>query len=383
MNKITSSSIIYLFSLFFALSFLSCESKQIKEINIGYIGPLSVRATDLGIDPSNAMQMAVDEYNANRLESEPKVNLFIEDGKWNPENAVPAYNNLRDAHKINVLFVSNTDATVSVQDLVLQDHVILVNPLNNDELLSSLNKNTFKIAKSTEQANGLIAGRIKELGLKKVALFQYPNDYMTRASNEVKNRLDSYEIASKTIPIAVDQTSFTEHLIQLKAEQYDAYAFFGYKELGFAMKEARDLDITAPFFGSTVLLDPAFYKNSEGAIQGTEFPFFTPTDGNYILAHEFLTRFENTFSKKPASYWPTMQAYDAMNLILSKVKTINAKKDKDTTFDDWLREALYSVNYYQGICGNIAINKNGASKGIYFSLYQYGTQDDPVVKTKR
>lgn len=78
-----------------------------------------------------------------------------------------------------------------------------------------------------------------------------------------------------------------------------------------------------------------------------------------------------------------MQAYDATNLVLSRVRTINQSKDVDSSFDDWLRESLLKVNYYQGICGNIAIKKEGGSKGIYFSLYKYDSKENPIVKVKR
>ena len=374
---------MFIVSMFILIGFCSCESETVKEINIGYIGPLSVRATDLGIGPSNAMQLAVEEYNANRLENEPKLNLFIEDDKWDPENAIPAYNKLRKEHNIGIVFIGNTNSTFKLQDLILKDQVILINPLNSGNLIDSFNKNTFRIAKSTEQTNGLIAYRIIELGLKKVALFKFPNNYMSQATKEVKSILKDSKVAIKIIPVEVGQTSFKPLLLELQKDQYDAYAFFGYRELGFAMKEARELGITAPFYGSTVLLDPEFYNTSDGTITGTEYPFFTPSDGNYILALEFLSRYENKFSKKPTSYWPTAQAYDALNIIINQVKTINTLKDKSTPFDEWLRNALHRVNYYQGVCGNIAISENGASKGIYFTLYNYESKENPIVKVKR
>ena len=107
MKKMKSVPTMFIVSMFILIGFCSCESETVKEINIGYIGPLSVRATDLGIGPSNAMQLAVEEYNANRLENEPKLNLFIEDDKWDPENAIPAYNKLRKEHNIGIVFIGS------------------------------------------------------------------------------------------------------------------------------------------------------------------------------------------------------------------------------------------------------------------------------------
>lgn len=365
------------------IGFGSCDIEKTEEINIGYIGPLTVRATSLGVAPSNAMQMAIEQYNANRLKGEPKVNLFVEDDKWEKENAIPAYEKLRKKHNIDVLYISNTDGTVAVQNRVLKDKVILVNPLNNNRLFSVLNKNSFNIAKSTEEVNGLIAIRLIELRHKKVVLFQYPNNFMSRGAKEVKRLLDEANVELKIIVVEKEKTNFTEELNELQKDNYGAYVFFGYNEFGFAMKQARDLGITAPFFGSSVIFDPLFYENSEGEIVNTEFPFFTLEDGNYALANEFLKAYENKFGETPSLIWPAMQAYDAMNLVLSQLRTINKTKKKELFFDDWLREALYKVDYYQGVCGNIAITESGSSKGIYFSLYNYKSKENSLVKVKR
>ena len=362
---------------------MGCDAKKINEINIGYIAPLSVRATDLGVAPANAMKLAVEKYNSNRLANQPKVNLHIKDGKWDKENAVSAYDELKKNHNIDILYISNTDGTLALQEKILKDRVILVNPLNNGDIFSSLNKNTFNIAKSTEESNGLIATRLIELKHKKVVLFQYPNNFMSRASKEVKRLLDESKVEIKIIVVEKENTDFIEQLKKLQKQNYDAYIFFGYNEFGYAMKQARDLNITAPFFGAASLLDFKFYENSQGEIIGTEFPFFTPSDGNNVLANEFLKAYANKFGKKPSSVWPPMQAYDAINTVLSQLKTINTSKDKDQYFDDWLREKMYNIVYYQGVCGNIAITENGTSKGIYFSLYNYQSKDKPFEKVKR
>ncbi len=368
------------------LSFISiitgCNNTEVKEINIGYIAPMSTRATDLGIAPSKAMQLAIEEYNSSKNKNQPKINLFIEDDKWEKSLALPAYEKLRKEHNIDVVFISNTDGTVELQDKILEDGVIAVNPLNNDKLLSSLNKNTFKIAKSTEEAHKALGIRIIELGLKKVIILYYPNDFMSVGGNAIKNILTENGVEYEIIKTEKDQTDFTEILKNSKEKEADAYVFLGYKNFGFAMKQARDLEIQASFFGSTTLLDPDFFSNSEGAIVGTECTFFTPLDGNYILASEFLQDYKMKFGEEPFSIWPPMQAYDAMNIVINEIKNINEDKSKEESQVDWLRNRLLNVKYYQGVCGNISIKEDGSSRGIYFSLYKVES-DGKLIKIKR
>ncbi|WP_034917502.1 ABC transporter substrate-binding protein [Gillisia sp. CAL575] len=368
------------------LSFISiitgCNNTEVKEINIGYIAPMSTRATDLGIAPSKAMQLAIGEYNSSKTKDQPKINFFIEDDKWEKSLALPAYEKLRKEHNIDVVFISNTDGTVELQDKILEDGVIAVNPLNNDKLLSSLNKNTFKIAKSTEEAHKALGIRIIELGLKKVIILHYPNNFMSVGGNAIKNILTENGVENEVIKTEKDQIDFTEILKKAKEKKADAYVFLGYKNFGFAMKQARDLEIKASFFGSTTLLDPDFFSNSEGAIVGTECTFFTPLDGNYILASDFLQDYKKKFGEEPFSIWPPMQAYDAMNIVINEIKKVNEDKTKEQSQVDWLRNRLLNVKYYQGVCGNISIKEDGSSRGIYFSLYKVES-DGKLLKIKR
>lgn len=351
-------------------------SKKIETINIGFIGPLSKRAIDLGVGPAKSLELAVKQYNNNKSADAPTVNLFIEDDEWEKDKAIPAYDKLRSEHNIKVLFISNTGGTIALQDKIEADGVILINQLNSDKLLSGLNRNTFKIAKRTEEANEIIGARIAQLNLKKALIYHFPNDFMTRASKAIKSALDDYNIYSETITIKKGQVDFTSSLQKAKKDSIDAIAFLGYRNFGFAMKQARDLGIKAKFFGSTTLFDPMFYDNSEGAIVGTECTYFTEKDGNTSLANTFLSDYTNLHGKSPNSVWPAMQAYDAGNIVLNILSKVNSDIEEEQ-FVDWLRAKLHRVTHYKGVCGNISIGPDGASKGIYFSIYKYADKMVP------
>jgi branched-chain amino acid transport system substrate-binding protein len=359
------------FSIFLAL-LIGCQEKEMT-INVGYIGPLTTRATDLGIAPAKALELAVEQYNKNSRGKEPKIKLFVEDDKWEESNALIAYNKLKKEHKIKILFISNTDGTIAISKKAKEDKVIVINPCNNDEILNKLNNNIFKIAKSTEETHSIIAYRIIDLDLKKVIIMHYPNDFMTLGSNTCKEILTKNGIENTVVTFKKDKVDFVNELKQYKDEGYDAFVFFGYKEYGFAMKQARELGIDAKFFGSTVLLQEDYYKNSAGAINGTEFIFFTPETGNFVLAQDFLNAYHLKYNEKPFSIWPPMQAYDAGNLVFTQLKKYNST-DTTEEFDDWLRNKLLNVRYYEGVCGNISINPNGSSSGIYFSLFEYNSK---------
>jgi ABC-type branched-subunit amino acid transport system substrate-binding protein len=140
-----------LLSLFISILLTACSGEKVESINVGFIGPLSKRAIDLGKGPAKALEIAVKNYNDSKSDDAPSINLFIEDDQWEKSNAVPLYDKLRKEHNIQVLFISNTGGTVALQNKIINDGVILINQINSDKTLSALNRNTFKIAKRTEE----------------------------------------------------------------------------------------------------------------------------------------------------------------------------------------------------------------------------------------
>ncbi|SFT36714.1 ABC-type branched-chain amino acid transport system, substrate-binding protein [Lishizhenia tianjinensis] len=349
---------------------VSCTEERINEVHIGFIGPQTARATNLGIAPGQAMQLAIKQYNTSRKEGEPKLILHLADDQWDASRSVPLYNQLRTEFDIDAVFISNSNGTIALKDHLLKDNLIAINPLNNDEELRENTNNTYFIAKRTEQANKVIANRLLQLGKKKVAIFRPDYNFFVVAAQTIKDELAPRGIQVDIIPTKLNQRDYTLELSMLKDEGIEAYGFFGYVELGFAMRQARDLGITAPFFGCTEVLDEKFYTYSEGAISGIEFSYFTRLDGNPTLANEFFENFRLEYGQTPPSDWPPMQAYDAMNIFISCIRDINDLGLSKNELTNHLNNKLQNIKNYAGICGFLNMNTNKSIQGINFNLYQ-------------
>lgn len=348
----------------------SCSEKNIDVVKIGFIAPQSERLTNLGIAPANAMNLAINIYNKTRTENEPKIELYVEDDKWNDKLSVPLYTKLKKEKGIDLLFISNSNGTLAIQNEIARDNTIAINPLNNDTYLRNNTKNTFFIAKSTEQANLEIANRIDELNLERIVIFHPPYNFYGVAASTVKKELETKGKEVQIIETTVGQKDYRDYLKLLKEEACQAYCFFGYPEYGFAMKQARDMGIEEPFFGCTEIQDEDFFKYSESQIIGTEFSHFTRIDGNEALANVFFENYKNEYSKEPNSEWPPMQAYDAMNVVISVLRQINEEKVTKADFSSWFKSKMSEVQNYPGVCGNLSMEKNNSVSGIDFTMYK-------------
>ncbi|MDB4297448.1 ABC transporter substrate-binding protein [Flavobacteriaceae bacterium] len=355
---------------YLSLIFIACEKQKIEEVNIGGILPLSTKMSFMGLGPSKAMLMAVDEYNLTKKPEEPLVNIYFEDGEWDVDKGVESYKKLKKEHDVDVLFLNNTEATIALNSTFEVDKTPIVNSLNNDKSLNDLSDCVFRIAKDSKEAHSLIGIRISELGFERVGLLYHSNEIMEVGLGIIEEILHDRGVETKSFKSKANNKGLGKLLTEWKNDDIEAYVFLGFLHYGFIVKKARDIGITAPFFGSLSMSRKGFFENSKGELQGSECIGFSVMDGNYLLAHKFLKKFKQEFKSEPESLYATMQAYDAVNIVLNNLRNVNKEGVSKKELSFWLKNKMYQVKNYQGVCGNLSMLENGAIRGIYCSLYR-------------
>ena len=88
-----------------------------------------------------------------------------------------------------------------------------------------------------------------------------------------------------------------------------------------------------------------------------------------------LSEYKNRFGETPVSVWPVLQAYDAMNMVLESLETIDFNSNnREKSFSE-INQKLKNIEYYKGCTGNLRMGKGQAVKGIYFSMYEYVSEN--------
>lgn len=339
---------------------------------IGWIGPLSGPVSVLGVDNLNAVKLAFDEYEKHKGKNDPDIKLSVIDDKYVPGHLVPettieAYKKMVAADHPKAIFLTMYSGLVAVAPNALKDEVVLIDPIDNDQYLSTLNHNIFLIAKETEGLAGIDAEAIIDQGKTNTLVIYYVGDnFMPTLAKTVEENLKSNGNKVTLIGYKDGTTDFRPFLEKGKADGVDSYVLFGYQEIGFVMKQAREMGISAPFYAVNVITDPKLQENSGGTFNNTYFSHFTSLDGNRVLADEFLNKYVEHYNKKPILEWTAMQGYDAANILINAIKNAS---HQEGNFTDNLRAALLHTNNFEGVTGNISISPSGASRGIYPSLY--------------
>ncbi|MDB4297329.1 ABC transporter substrate-binding protein [Flavobacteriaceae bacterium] len=345
-----------------------------EEINIGCVLPFYNSANSFGIETKNALLLAVSEYNEQRQGNEPKVNLVFKNGKWSriQKEVNEQYFDLKKNHNTDIIFLISNSGTFFLNDIFNKSdsETIVVNPLYNYTENDNLHRNIFSISPLVDETNDVISNYIKKEGLKNIEIYQIDNHTWITSSLSVKSLLAEEGIASSIETISRDYDKNSYLLDRILNSKSDAFVFFGNSNAYKLIKELRKQGFKKPiFFGNNLYRHRSKDTHKYVDLGNTMFTYFSPTDGNLKLAEDFLMKYKTKYKEDSKLQWVTMQSYDAMNIILSKLKIVNNNEVKKASFISWLRGELYAVNNYKGVSGDITITESGGAKGIKYSLY--------------
>jgi len=336
------------------------------EIRIGWIGTVSEGQRKYFHDQEslNAVLLAVESYNR-RVTSSFRVKLLVEGIDEDASGIQSTYENMV-SQNIKVLLVNHYEGTILLAERAKQDDIILVNSAHNDHHLESLNENVFLIGKRTEDLSGLIADDIIYRELSKI-LFVYSeqDNFMKRIAEETEDVCMKTGLQCAFKPYQVLPDNFLDLVPESELRQFHSFAFLGGDETGHAMKAVKEIFPFAPIY--SVGVSEKLIQNAGKATAGLFYVGFTASDANREMTKEFTVRYFTKFKSYPAMFWKTLQAYDAINIILYSLNTVESGEGKLT---DGLKTRLSSIENFNGVTGFITMLPEGSSRGVYWNLYQ-------------
>ena len=121
-----------------------------EPFTIGWIGPLTGDAAFLGVDSVDVAKRTFAAVSANEKLHGREVRFVAEDDQYQAAKTISAYKKLVQIDHAKVIFIITYGGMIAVAPLAEKDNVLLINPLDCDEELAALPKNSFCVAKKTE-----------------------------------------------------------------------------------------------------------------------------------------------------------------------------------------------------------------------------------------
>ncbi len=328
------------------------EPAGLKEIRIGYLGPLegSVMVPQ-GIQMLQGAQLAVEEANKKGgYKGIPfKIMEHNDVGLWGAAaNKVVAMN---DEHVWAFLGSIDDINTHVALRMTLKLEIPMVNSGDPDPTLTETRIPWMirVIGDDRQSCYALSEYIYKVKKLKRVAVLRVDNRYGRVGIKEFREaaRRMNHPLVLE-IRYAEGDTTFTPQIQRIIDSEPDAVLLWGNaKETALALKQMRKMGMNAPVFGSDRLMSPEFLKIAGKDAEGV----VTTCQYNPNLDNPKLKAFQKNYKKRFGmdSDVFAAHAYDGMNIIIDAIKKagLNRAKIRDVLTD------MKTFQGYEGVAGKI------------------------------
>jgi len=356
----TFLSVIALLSVV-ALVALPAGAADPKSYKIGTILAMTGAGAFYGKVMSQGAQLAMEELNAKGGVDGVKFELVVEDHKsGQPKEAVSAINKLANIDKVPFILTSYSSPTLAILPIANEHKVMLLNGGGVSPKLVNASPFLFhNRVLANYQALGVVE-RAKEQGLKKMAMLHWNDD----AGNGVRDfivpiwkKMGGTAVADEAHPVGA--TDFTTQIAKIKQAQPDFVAMWTWgKDLGIAIKQARDLGLNVPIKAIDYTPDAA--KIAGPAIEGQEYvtDYFDP-QGQDKWTRDFAAAYKKKYGEEPEIY--AANYYEGV-YILAELIRVAKKKGGDYWKGDRLRDALLEIRRFPSVYGGtVDFQEDGTS----------------------
>jgi branched-chain amino acid transport system substrate-binding protein len=332
-------------------------------IKIGFEGPLSGDNAQLGINEVNAVQLAVDQANANNTYGF-KVALVKSDDVGDPAKAPTAATALQqDPAILGVIGPSFSGATKAVGASYDAAGLVLISPSATNPTLTTLGFKSFHRVVPPDSLEGKEAGDYLAKKAKKVFVVDDLSDYGKGAADAVEAELKAKGVASERQGVDAKTTDYSVIAHQVQASGDDALFYGGYDTQ--AAQFAKALK-AAGFTGLTMTGNGGkSSKFTEGAADAGDNWLFSCGCLDATVApqaKDFSAAYNAAFKTDPSTYSP--EAYDATNAMLTAIKAAGASPTRAKVF------AAVNALDFKGITTEIKFEPSGEVSAQVINLYQ-------------
>lgn len=333
-----------------------CKSGP-KEIVIGFCGPLTGGSSFLGQTGQKAVQLAVDEVNAAGGIDGKQIRVVYENDQSTPADGLAAINKLIDQDKaVAIIGPFNSSVTLAILDTIETKQVPILTTATNTKICTQGKKYVFRCTfDNRAQGIGLANYVLDDIGLKKIAVLYPTDDFGT----ELRTFFVDTATGKPGVEIVADQgynsgtTDFYGILTGIKPLNPEAIILCGFVEdSAQIMRQARELGVTARFFGYGGLADDTLQGLAGAACEGLT--MVTTFEPNYPLnqvGKDLVTKYKAKFGEDANSY--SGESYGAIQTLIEALKTIK------TIDGPSIRDAIAATNNLEVPIGNMAFDETG------------------------
>ncbi|MEK7067560.1 MAG: ABC transporter substrate-binding protein, partial [Patescibacteria group bacterium] len=338
---------------------------------------LSGKFAFYGEDMRNALELAREE-----LLKIYKLSLEIvyEDSAAEAKLASAAAKKLIEIDRVPIIIGGpGSTANLAVAPLMESTQTLFL-PVSANPKLNEAGEYIFKLHPDYDGEITRMSRYLYERGFRKPAVLYdsssdtqiFAKDFFSREFSRLGGEVAATEGSDSQVV-----SDFRSQLIKLKQAKPDALYFFLIEKVaGQAVRQAREMGLSQPIFGTTAFASPEFFTTAGKVAEGvmiTDQPFACQ---GKLLMRDYCARYKQKFpGRQPTQYGA--HAFDAAQIIIKIAREADFDKEK-------IRQGLLAVKGYHGVSGEFSFDAEGniRDKDFVFRVVKDGKFVDFPVENK-
>ena len=303
-----------------------CNKKDEESIKIGMIGPLTGDVAQYGTAVLNAVNLYVDQYNADGGLNGKMIEIISYDDKHNATEATNAYNKLATSDNVVAIIGAVTSTpTIAVAQASLEDNMPLMTPTATHPDVTSFGNNMFRSCFLDPFQGSTMAKFAKEELDATTAAVIYNNSdaYSTGLYESFIATAESIglEVVASESYAGTD-TDFKSQLTNIASKTPDVvFAPDYYNNLYLVMTQAKEVGLTTKFLGvdgadGILGIDGV----DKATVNGLYFANHYSTQDQSPIVQDFLTGYKAEYNEDPSAL--AALGYDAAMLMIAAIEKV-------------------------------------------------------------
>lgn len=345
-------------------------------IKIGAIVSLTGTYAGLGEPEKNTLEMEVERINAAGGINGRKIELIIEDDATDEAKAVAAAAKLIEQDGVvAIIGATGTGQTMAPRGDIDRAGIPQVSMAGGTVITSQFDPLVFQTPWSNTLVVPFTMDKLKAAGVKKIALITDAGGFGKDGKAVVEAEAPKFGIkivANETFNPG--DTDMSAQLTKIKGAGADAIVMWtAGKEASIIAKNAKDLGIKTPIYGSHGIARKEFIDGAGDAAEGVRFAagkilipaLYGEGTEAFKVATDFTDRYQAKYGAGPSTF--AGHAYDAINIIAEAAKRVQGDLTSAT-----LRDEIEKTSGLVGIGGTFTFSgtDHNGLKATDLALYE-------------
>jgi branched-chain amino acid transport system substrate-binding protein len=337
------------------LATTSCRRTS-DTIKIGEYGSLTGKEASFGQSSHKGISLAIEEINAAGGVLGQQLELLVEDNQTRPGESATAAKKLIAREKIVALIGEVASGrSLEAAPVAQAAKIPMISPAATNPKVTETGDYIFRVCFIDPFQGTVMAKFAKEdLKVTKVAILSsVSNAYSVGLAKYFR---ETFTAGGGTIVaesnFAEGDKDFRAQLTSVRAAGAEAvFVPSYYTEAALIVRQARDLGITAPFFGGDGWEAPQLLQIGGEALEGCYYSTHFSPENQDPAVQSFVTKFKARWNNETPDAFAAL-GYDAAYVLVDAIKRAGS------TEGPAIRDALAATRNFAGVTGVTNINEN-------------------------